>query len=990
MAVDASGNVYFAEQNNHIIRKINTSGYLSTVAGDRSPSFSGDGGAATAAAISYPSAIFFDASGNLIISDNGNGRIRKVNTSGIISTLAGNGGAGFSGDGGAATAAAYNNIAGAAYDASGNLLIADQNNYRIRMVNTSGIISTIAGTGAGGYTGDGGAATACTFYRPSGLAVYSGNIYVTDMGNSAIRLIGTVTVSHAPSFTAGVSQTLNVCNGSTTAINSQMAITDIDVSQTETWSVVSSPGHGSLTGFPRTATSTGGVVTPAGLSYVSTAGYAGSDSFRINISDGTNNASTLILVTVSPAPVAGTIAGPTHVCPTIWTTYSTTGASGGTWSTSNVSLAYADASHPAGIFSTGAGVVTISYTVANACGTSVATWPDTIIALPPMSTITGSPVIAPGSSVTFTSSISGGAWSSSAASVATVTAGGVVRGNAAGTAAIFYALTNTCGTTTAEYDITVGTVSSGTNIYNFAGSGAAGFSGDGGNATSATLSAPSGIFITSAGVLYFCDQANNRIRKISSGGIVTTVAGNGTAGATGDGGQATAATLNNPMGVTVDAAGNVYIADYNNARIRKVNTSGIMSTLAGTGTPGYSADGTAATGATIAMPTGVAADASGNVYFAEQNNHIIRKISATGTLSTIAGDRSPSFSGDGGAATAAAIAYPSAIFFDGSGNLIISDNGNGRIRKVSTTGIISTLAGNGGAGFSGDGGAATAASFNNIAGAAYDGVGNLLIADQNNFRIRMVTASGIVSTIAGTGTAGHTGDGGAATACTFYRPSGLAVYSGNIYVTDMGNNVIRLIGSVTTSHAPSFTNGASQTLNVCNGSTTAINSQLAITDVDVSQTETWAVVSSPAHGSLTGFPRTATSTGGVVTPAGLSYVSTAGYAGTDSCRISISDGTYSASTLIIITVSATPVAGTISGASSICPLAATTYTTTGTSGGTWSTSNTAIATVNGSGVVTGVTAGSVTVSYTVTNSCTTATATFAVTVNPLANAGSIT
>lgn len=988
VAVDAAGNVYFSEQNNHIIRKIGTTGYISTVAGNQSPSFSGDGGAATAAGISYPAGLFFDASGNLIIVDNGNGRIRKVNTSGIISTLAGNGGSGFSGDGGPATASAFNNLSGAAYDASGNLLIADQNNYRIRKVSTTGTITTVAGTGAAGYAGDGSAATACSFYRPSGVAVYAGNIYVTDMGNSAIRLIGTSTVSNAPAFLGGVSQTLNACSGVASSLNSLLSISDINSGQTETWTVVSAPAHGALTGFSYATTSTGAVITPTGLSYRPTAGYTGTDSFRIRISDGGLTSSTLILVTVSPTPVAGVISGVTHVCPMLRTTFTTSGTSGGTWSTSNASLAYADGTGPGVIFHTGAGVVTISYTVSNACGTSVATKLDTVLALPVMSTIVGSPTIAIGASVAFTATPSGGVWAISSATVATVTTAGSVRGNGAGTASVFYSLTNTCGTTSAVYDITVAAPSVVQNIYKFAGSstGASGYRATDNYAGTCLLAGPTGIAKDKNRFIYFTELGNNVVRKVNRRiGAMSLVAGNGTIGYSGDGGAATAAKLNTPAGIAIDKVGNVYIADQGNARIRKVSPTNIITTIAGTGTVGYTADGGAATSANIAPPQAVAVDTSGNVYFVEQNNHRVRKISTTGILTTVAGNGSATFSGDGAAATAAALSYPAGIFVDAAKNLYIADAGNNRIRKVSTAGIITTIAGSGASGYTGDGGAATAAKLYNPSAVAMDSLGNLFIADRNNNVVRKV-AGGLISTVAGSGIAGYTGDGAVATAARMYFPNGLLCDSTNIYVADYGNNVVRVIGTCNYKYSRPIPVNPTVNLSLClNSSAKRLDSLLAVRDSSSGTSDIWSVSRWPLRGTLTGFNNSRNTNGGLLLPSGLFYTPIAGYSGVDTFTIKV--GSVSDSCLIYCYVKiGAPVTVAAIGGPSTVNIEAPVLLTESTPSGTWSSSNTGIASITNTGVLIGVAVGAATISYSIVNGCGTYRATKAITVgNAVAN-----
>jgi len=270
-------------------------------------------------------------------------------------------------------------------------------------------------------------------------------------------------------------------------------------------------------------------------------------------------------------------------------------------------------------------------------------------------------------------------------------------------------------------------------------------------------------------------------------GDISTVAGNGTLGYSGDGGTATAASLAYPFGVAVDGAGNLYIADSNNQRIRRVDAgTGLISTVAGDGGYGYNGDGGSATAASLASPAGVAVDGAGNLFIADQGNQRIRRVDAgTGLISTVAGNGNYGYNGDGGSATAASLANPTGVAVDGAGNLYIADYGNQRIRKVDALGTISTVAGNGIAGSSGDGGAATAASLAYPTGVAVDGAGNLFIVDQGNQRIRKVDALGTISTVVGNGTTGYSGDGGAATAASLRYPTGVAVDgAGNLFIVD--------------------------------------------------------------------------------------------------------------------------------------------------------------------------------------------------------------
>lgn len=329
------------------------------------------------------------------------------------------------------------------------------------------------------------------------------------------------------------------------------------------------------------------------------------------------------------------------------------------------------------------------------------------------------------------------------------------------------------------------------DISTVAGNGIAGYSGDGGPAASAQLSLPHGVAVDASGNLYIADVYNHRVRKVDTGGTITTVVGNGGAGYSGDGGPATAASLYWPVFVAIDAVGNLYITDSGTASIRKVDASGIITTIAGNGIPGYSGDGGLATSASFNWPFGVVVDASGNVYIADLWNHRIRRVDTSGMVTTIAGNGVSGYSGDGGLATSASINAPYGIDIDDDGNIYIGDHYNGRIRKVDTAGIITTVAG-GGSG--GDGGPATAASLNGPEGVAVDESGNIFIADHYNGRIRKVDTAGIITTVAGVGPWGYSGDGGPATLANLSGPSGIAVDAvGNIFIADSYNNRVRKV-----------------------------------------------------------------------------------------------------------------------------------------------------------------------------------------------------
>ncbi len=326
---------------------------------------------------------------------------------------------------------------------------------------------------------------------------------------------------------------------------------------------------------------------------------------------------------------------------------------------------------------------------------------------------------------------------------------------------------------------------SGTNVNTVAGNGGLSYSGDGGLATKAQLNAPRGTAVDSSGNFYIADTANNAVREVAVNGTISTLLGNGSAGSG-------SSQLNGPQGVAVDSAGNVYIADTQNARVLKVS-GGSASTVAGSGTPGFGGDGAAATSAQLNTPIGLAVDSAGNLYIADFGNNRIRKVTSGGTISTVAGT-TQGYSGDGGAATQAQLSGPQGVAVDKQGNLYIADTLNNRLRFVSG-GTISTLAGTGVAGFTGDGGPAINAQIVNPAGVAVDASGNVYISDLSA-HVRKVYPNGPIFTIAGDGVRAYSGDGGLAINATLNGPSGLSADSkGNIYVADTSNNAVRLLQS---------------------------------------------------------------------------------------------------------------------------------------------------------------------------------------------------
>jgi uncharacterized protein (TIGR03437 family) len=377
---------------------------------------------------------------------------------------------------------------------------------------------------------------------------------------------------------------------------------------------------------------------------------------------------------------------------------------------------------------------------------------------------------------------------------------------------------------------------------------------------SGDLKAPSGLALDGAGNLYVADTGNNLVRRVNANGTFATVAGTGAADYSGDGGPAALAALNGPEGIAFDAAGNLYIADTFNHRVRVVTPDGNIAAFAGTGQPSFSDDGPAdssglilptdvatdpsgnvyiadlgnsrirkvakvtigtlagakegpspldgadATGVRLAGPTGLAADAAGTVYFAEGSigsgsgldGGVFRiwKVTSDGKIFAAAGDGLESFSGDTGPAAAAQLHMPTGVALDLGGNIYFSDTRNHRVRKIAPDGTVTTVAGNALPGFSGDGGPATAAELNTPMGLAVDTAGNLYIADSANNRIREVFANGIIGTLAGNGNAALFGDGGSSTLGAIHAPRGVAVdSSGTLYIADTGNHRVRKVSS---------------------------------------------------------------------------------------------------------------------------------------------------------------------------------------------------
>ncbi len=558
-------------------------------------------------------------------------------------------------------------------------------------------------------------------------------------------------------------------------------------------------------------------------------------------------------------------------------------------------------------------------------------------------------------------------------------------------------------------------------ITTIAGNGTAGFSGDGGPATAAQLNNPTDVRKDAAGNIYIADNDNHRIRKITPAGIISTIAGTGVAGYSGDGGLAISAKLKNPDAVAVDAAGNVYIADLGNDRIRKINTAGIISTIAGTGTGGFSGDGGPAIAARINNPAGVAVDLAGNVYISDRGNDRVRKVNTAGIISTIGGGGATPYTVDGVPATSVSLCGQNYVSVDNAGTVYITNTGCWHFMKISPAGLIYNVAGDVSPAFSGDCGPATAADIQSPQGICPDNLGNIFLAPKGNKRIRSINSLEYIKTIAGTGAVGYTGDGGPAMNARFSSElAGLyADLAGNIYVADAGNHAIRHF--TTTVFVDSYS--------VCMGGTVVLSSSTSSgTWVSANTTVATVVATGPTIGTATGvsggsttitfsniacpdlffvrvdtFPSLGTVTmcsGSTITLSSGSLASGT-WTSSNSSVATVDNGsgvvsgvsggvanvTYTTSggcyTTVPITV--TPMPSAITGSLTVC-VAATTVLSNTVAGGTWSSASSATATVSSGGVVTGVSAGTAVISYATSGLCW---ATTTVTVNPLPVSGNI-
>jgi len=383
-----------------------------------------------------------------------------------------------------------------------------------------------------------------------------------------------------------------------------------------------------------------------------------------------------------------------------------------------------------------------------------------------------------------------------------------------------------------------------------AGTGILAYSGDGGSAKAAQLCTPVGVAVDKFGNTYISDYGCWMIRKVNPLGIITTIAGAYmVASPEGDGGPATASRLYRPAGIAVDTAANIYVCDHGHNKIRKISNSGIITTVAGTGSAGYNSDGILAINANLNNPLDVAVDRSGNIYIADQANCRIRKVNTNGIISTVAGNGVCGFSGDGGLATSASISNAYGVEIDCKGNILIADYSNYRIRKVDSAGIITTIAGNGVLGYSGDGGQATLAQLSQPSSVCADSKGNIFVSDMNNQRIRKINALGIITTIAGNGTATNTGDGGLAVNATVNNPTGIQADSSGVIYFGSNASKVRAICPL----ACPFNISIGETINEIESQTlypNPTNGQLFYNTNQVNTIEIYNITGQKIHGDV--------------------------------------------------------------------------------------------------------------------------------------------
>lgn len=634
LADPRGGGVIVGLKGGHLIVRIGNDGIVTSIAGTGINGNSGDGGSAKLAAIGQPSGLAFDQAGNLYFSDAGNNNIRRIGTDGIISTIAGTGKAAYSGDGGPASKASLYQPTQMVFDSKGNLLVADSANHSIRMIAPDGTITRYAGAGTQSAGGDGGPAILSGLFFPLGLAIdSSGTVYISDTGNQRIRYVTTdgVINTYAGRGQAGYfgdnGDPLKAYFYNPTTLAFDNA-DQLYINDQSNLRIRRIQNDGRIVSWAGTGTK--GAEGDGGLAKsanISPVSIALDAKNNLLIADGDNNRVRRVTI--------------------------------------------AD-----GIIDTLAGNGISSYDPRN--------------------------LYRKGDALYFSD------------------------GNAQ---------------RIRLFNLSTGAVSV------VAGSGNTGFSGDGDTAFNAFLKSPRGIAVDSAGNLFFADSGNHRIRKVDTSNNISTIAGNGTASSTGDGGAALSATLNEPVDLVFDASGNLFVAERSGQRIRKIAKDQTTSTVAGTGFGGApdSETGTA-TDQTLNLPQGLFVEKDGSLLIADSGNNRVRRLTSGGKITTIAGTGNGSYDGDGGPATSASLNGPTGVTADDAGNIYISDTGSSAIRQIGSDGIITTVAGvtapmgaSRAGGFNGDGSPATSFLVNRPVGLVASAAScSVLLADTNNQRLRQV------------------------------------------------------------------------------------------------------------------------------------------------------------------------------------------------------------------------------------------------------------
>ncbi len=622
VALDRFGNLYVSDTDYHRVRKVNADGWITTVAGTGIAGFSGDGGPGTRAQLNVPYGLAAGPAGELYVADLGNHRVRRIAPDGVISTIVGNGECGAAGDGGPAADALLCGPRNVVLDRAGDLYISEFQGQRIRKISPDGTISRVAGLGIAGFSGDGGPAFWAQLAYPSGLALDGrGALYVADSKNQRIRRI---TSDGLIKTVLGGAEDVGLLTPVAVAVDRNGAIFVADQSYSvrsytayRTWITVAGTGVPAFTGD-------GGQAAYAQLT--SANDVAVDNDGNLYIADG------MRVRRVDPEGLIQTVAGDGYI----------------------------------------------------------------------------------------------------------------------------------------------------------------GAVGDRGSATAARLLRPAAVALDQAGNLYIADTGTQRVRKRTASGLIETVTGTGLAGYSGEDVPASGAPVDSPVGLVVDQQGRVIFAETGNHRIRQISADGRIATLAGTGRAGGGLEDKPGPETPLREPRGICTDSAGTLFLVDTSNHRILSVGPYARTVLVAGTGTPGDGGDGGPADGAHLHQPTACAVDAAGNLLIADTLNHRIRKVTPAGTITTVAGTGVAGMSGDDGPALLARLSLPGGIAVDKTGSIYISDTGNHRLRQVTSDGVIHSIAGGDSAGFAGDGGPASAALLNSPGGLEVdASGNVYFADTNNNRVR-------------------------------------------------------------------------------------------------------------------------------------------------------------------------------------------------------